>query len=235
MAEVGPGVTRWKAGDRVCALLTGGGYAEYVAAPAGQCLPIPVTMNYTSAAALPEALFTVWLDVWDLGGLKPGESLLVHGGSSGIGTTSIQMARELGSPVFVTAGSEEKCEACRQLGAVAINYKTADFEREIQNQTDGHGVDVVLDMMGGSYTLRNLRAMAPGGRLVYIYYFESARAEVDLGLIMGKRLTITGSALRPQPIDRKEGLTRAIEQRVWPAVEQGRIVDRKSTRLNSSH
>lgn len=223
IAEVGEGVTRWKVGDRVCALLTGGGYAEYATTPATQCLPIPANLDYVQAAALPEALFTVWLDVWEFGQLKPGESLLVHGGSSGIGTTAIQMARELGSPVYVTAGSDEKCEACRKLGAVAINYKSSDFEKEIATLTAGRGVDVVLDMVGGSYVSRNLRAMAPGGRLVYIYYFESAKAEIDLSLIMGKRLTITGSALRPQSNERKAALARAIEDRVWPFVAQGKI------------
>jgi putative PIG3 family NAD(P)H quinone oxidoreductase len=224
VVKLGPGAARWKAGDAVCALLTGGGYAEYAVAPAVQCLPFPQGLNGIEAASLPETFFTVWLDVFELGGLKPGETLLVHGGSSGIGVTAIQLAAALGSRVFVTAGSEEKCEACRKLGAdAAINYKTADFEQEVRELTGGRGVNVVLDMVGGSYTLRNLRAMAPLGRLVYINFMESPKAEIDLALIMGRQLTITGSGLRPQTIEHKAEIARELEQKAWPLLSSGRI------------
>ncbi len=211
VAELGPGATRWKVGDSVCALLNAGGYAEYAVTPAVQCLPFPEGLNATEAASLPETFFTVWLDVFDLCGLKPDESLLVHGGSSGIGVTAIQLAKALGSRVLVTAGSDAKCEACRQLGAdVAINYRTADFEKEAR------GVNVILDMVGGSYTLRNLRSLAPGGRLVYINFMESSKAEIDLALILGRQLTITGSGLRPQTVERKGRIAKSLEERAWP-------------------
>lgn len=213
-----PGVGRWNVGDRVCALLTGGGYADYAVTPAEQCLPFPHGLDAILAGSLPETFFTVWLDVLDLGGLKPGETLLVHGGSSGIGVTAIQIAKALGSRVFVTAGSEEKCEACRMLGAdLAIDYRTSDFEREAGN------VDVILDMVGGSYTIRNLRALAPGGRLVYINFMESAKAEIDLSLILGRQLTITGSGLRFQTVERKAKIARDLEERVWPLISSGKI------------
>lgn len=211
---IGEGVSRWKRGDQVCALITGGGYAEYAVAPAPQCLPVPRGLDLVQAASLPETFFTVWLDVFDLGGLKPGESLLVHGGSSGIGITAIQLAKALGSRVFTTAGSDEKCEACRKLGAdVAVNYRTADFEKECKD------VDVILDMVGGSYTAKNLRILARFGRLVYINYMESAKAEIDLSLILAKQLTITGSGLRPQSIERKAEIAHQLESRAWPLIE----------------
>jgi len=214
----GAGASRWTSGDRVCALLTGGGYADYAVTPAVQCLPIPTGLDSIQAASLPETFFTVWLDVFDLGGLKPGETLLVHGGSSGIGITAIQLAKAFGSRVFVTAGSEEKCAACRNLGAdLAINYKRADFETELRD------VDVILDMVGGSYTNKNLRVLAPGGRLVYINFMESSKAEIDLSLILTKQLTITGSGLRPQSIERKAILARNLEERVWPLISSGKI------------
>jgi NADPH2:quinone reductase len=215
---VGAGASRWTKGDRVCALLTGGGYAEYAVTPAAQCLPFPHGLDAIQAASLPETFFTVWLDVFDLGGLKPGETLLVHGGSSGIGITAIQLAKALGSRVFITAGSEEKCEACRKLGADrAINYKTADFETELRD------VDVILDMVGGSYTNKNLRVLAPHGRLVYINFMESSKAEIDLSLILTRQLTITGSGLRPQSIERKAKIARDLEERVWPLISSGKI------------
>lgn len=218
VAELGPGATRWKVGDSVCALLNAGGYAEYAVTPAVQCLPFPEGLNATEAASLPETFFTVWLDVFDLCGLKPDESLLVHGGSSGIGVTAIQLAKALGSRVLVTAGSDAKCEACRQLGAdVAINYRTADFEKEAR------GVNVILDMVGGSYTLRNLRSLAPGGRLVYINFMESSKAEIDLALILGRQLTITGSGLRPQTVERKGRIAKSLEERAWPLFPAGKI------------
>ncbi len=206
IAETGAGVERWKKGDAVCALLTGGGYAEYAVTPAAQCLPIPKGLTVLQAASLPETFFTVWLDVFDFGGLKPGESLLVHGGSSGIGVTAIQLAHALGSPVYTTAGSDEKCDACRKLGATeAINYKTADFEKEIGRLTGGRGVDVILDMVGGSYTPKNLRILARDGRVVHINHSEGAKVEIDLSLVVARHLTITGSGLRPQPEIEKKG------------------------------
>ncbi len=218
VAGLGPGATRWKVGDSVCALLSAGGYAEYAVTPAVQCLPFPEELNATEAGSLPETFFTVWLDVFELGGLKPGETLLVHGGSSGIGVTAIQLGKALGSRVLITAGSDAKCEACRKLGAdVAINYRTADFEKEAR------GVDVILDMVGGSYTNRNLRALAPGGRLVYINFMESSKAEIDLALILMKQLTITGSGLRPQTVEHKGRIARNLEERAWPMFPAGKI------------
>jgi NADPH2:quinone reductase len=209
---------RWKAGDPVCALLTGGGYAEYAVTPAAQCLPFPGGLSAIEAGSLPETFFTVWLDVFDLVALQPGETLLVHGGSSGIGITAIQLAKALGSRVIVTAGSEDKCEACRKLGAdLAINYKTADWEQQAR------GVNVILDMVGGSYTLKNLRALAPRGRLVYINFMESPKAEIDLALILGRQLTITGSGLRWQPAETKAAIARNLEARVWPLITSGKI------------
>jgi NADPH:quinone reductase len=220
--SVGDGATRWKPGDAVCALLTGGGYAEYAVTPAVQCLPIPHGLDLVQAASLPETFFTVWLDVFDLGAPQSGETLLVHGGSSGIGITAIQMAKALGSRVFITAGSEEKCEACRRLGAdLAINYRVSDFEKEMRDA--GQAADVILDMVGGSYTAKNLRVMARFGRLVYINFMESSKAEIDLSAIMARQLTITGSGLRPQTVERKAEIARDLEQRVWPLISEGRI------------
>lgn len=220
---LGESTPRWRIGDPVCALLTGGGYAEYAAVPAAQCLPIPKGLDFIQAASLPETFFTVWFDVFDIGALKPGETLLVHGGSSGIGITAIQMAKALGSRVYVTAGSEEKCEACRKLGAdIAVNYRATDFETAF-SKNDVKEVDVILDMVGGSYTPKNLRLLRQGGRLVYINTMESRKAEVDLALIMSQQLTLTGSHLRPQPIERKAVMARNLEQRVWPLISNGTI------------
>jgi putative PIG3 family NAD(P)H quinone oxidoreductase len=217
------GDSRWNVGDRVCALLTSGGYAEYAVTPAAQCLPFPRGLDAIQAGSLPETFFTVWLDVFDLGGLKPGETLLVHGGSSGIGVTAIQLAKVLGSRVFITAGSEEKCAACRALGAdLAINYREADFEDEVGFEKTG-GVNVILDMVGGSYTIKNLRTLAPGGRLVYINFMESSKAEIDLSLIVGRQLTVTGSGLRPQTVEHKAAIARNLEERVWPLISSGQI------------
>ncbi len=215
---VGEGASRWKIGDNVCALVAGGGYAEYAVVPAPQCLPIPSGLDFIQAASLPETFFTVWFNVFDICALKPGETFLVHGGSSGIGITAIQMAKALGSRVFVTAGSEEKCEACRKLGAdVAINYRVTDFERELKD------VDVILDMVGGSYTGKNLRILAQRGRLVYINFMESKKAEVDLSVIMARQLTLTGSHLRPQSIEKKGDIARNLEERIWPLIAEGTI------------
>lgn len=224
ITALGPGTSRWKVGDSVCALLTGGGYAEYAVAPEVQCLPFPTGLTAIEAASLPETFFTVWLDVFDFGGLKQGETLLVHGGSSGIGITAIQLAHALGSPVFVTAGSDAKCDACRKLGATeAINYRTQDFETEIQRLTEKRGVDVILDMVGGSYTPKNLRILATDGRLVHIHYFEGPKTEIDLSRIVARHLTITGSGLRPQSVEKKAAIARALEQTVWPLISSGRI------------
>ena len=224
IAGTGKDVERWKVGDSVCALLTGGGYAEYAVTPAAQCLPFPTGLSALEAGSLPETFFTVWLDVFEFGGLKPGETLLVHGGSSGIGITAIQLAHALGSPVYVTAGSDVKCEACRTLGASeAINYRTQDFEAEIKRISQNRGVDVILDMVGGSYTPKNLRIMARDGRLVHIHYFQGPKTEIDLSLVVGRHLTITGSGLRPQPVEKKAALAKALEHTVWPLISAGKI------------
>ncbi len=218
------GAGRWKPGERVCALLSGGGYAEYVNVPAVQCLPIPKGLSMIQAASLPETFFTVWLDVFDFGALRPGESLLVHGGSSGIGVTAIQMAVALGSTVYTTAGSDQKCEAVKALGAAeAFNYRTQDFEKEIARATGGLGVDVILDMVGGSYFPRNLRSLARDGRLVHVNYMDGARAEIDLAVLAAKHLTVTGSHLRPQPVEKKAQIAQALEERVWPFFHSGKI------------
>ena len=224
IAALGSGTTRWKVGDSVCALLTGGGYAEYAVTPEVQCLPFPAGLTAIEAASLPETFFTVWLDVFDFGGLKEGETLLVHGGSSGIGTTAIQLAHALGSKVFVTAGSDAKCDACRKLRATeAINYRTQDFETEIHRLTEGRGVDVILDMVGGSYTPKNLRILAKDGRLVHIHYFNGPKTEIDLSLIVARHLTITGSGLRPQSVEKKAAIARALERTAWPLISSGKI------------
>jgi putative PIG3 family NAD(P)H quinone oxidoreductase len=224
IAATGPGVDRWKVGDSVCALLTGGGYAEYAVAPAGQCLPFPAGLNAIEAGSLPETFFTVWLDVFEFGGLKPAERLLVHGGSSGIGITAIQLAHSLGSTVYATAGSDDKCEACRKLGAAAaFNYRTSDFEKEVQRATEGRGVDVILDMVGGSYTPKNLRILGQDGRLIHIHYFESRLVEVDLALVISRHLTITGSGLRPQSPAKKASIAQALEKTAWPLISAGTI------------
>ncbi|MGZ9109272.1 MAG: NAD(P)H-quinone oxidoreductase [Micavibrio sp.] len=205
-------------GERVCALLAGGGYAEYAVAPAGQCLPVPKNLSIVEAAALPESVFTVWNNVFLRGQLKPGETLLIHGGSSGIGTTAIQMAKAMGAKVYVTAGSDEKCAACLKLGAdKAINYKTHDFVKEAQ------GVDVVLDMVGGDYVLRNLECLNPDGRHVSIASMNGAKAEIDIRIIMQKRLILTGSTLRPRPVAEKEALAQGIRKTIWPLIEAGKI------------
>lgn len=210
----------WKKGDRVCALLSGGGYAEYAAAPAGQCLPIPENLSMTEAAALPETIFTVWNNVFERGRLQKGEILLVHGGTSGIGTTAIQMARAHGAKVIVTAGSDEKCAACLELGAdVAINYKTQDFAAELA----GTPVDVVLDMVGGDYVPKNLSLLREGGRHVSIAFLRGPKAEIDIRTVMQKRLTLTGSTLRPRPVEEKAALCNTIKKQVWPLVETGEI------------
>ena len=213
-----------KVGDRVCALVAGGGYAEYCVAPVGQCLPVPQGLSDVEAASLPETFFTVWSNVFDRGGLKAGETLLVQGGSSGIGVTAIQMAKALGARVIATAGSDTKCEACLALGADhAINYKTQDFQAEALRLTDGRGVDVVLDMVAGSYVAKEVQCLADDGRLVIIAVQGGVQAEINAGLVMRKRLTISGSTLRARSVAFKESIARACLQQVWPLLEAGRI------------
>lgn len=217
---VGPGVPDWAEGDAVCALVSGGGYAEFVAAPAPQCLPVPRGLDMAAAAAIPETFFTVWTNVFDRGRLAAGETLLVHGGTSGIGTTAIQLARATDARVFATAGSEEKCAACVRLGAVAaINYKGTDFVEAIKQATDGRGVDVVLDIIGADYVARNLEVLAVDGRLVQIGTQGGARAEINLRPILSRRLTLTGSTLRPRSVAEKGALARELREHVWPLLE----------------
>jgi len=221
---LGEGVSDRSLGERVTALVTGGGYAQYCAAPAAQCLPIPEGLSLEEAAALPETFFTVWTNVFDRGRLQPGEAFLVHGGSSGIGTTAIQMARALGARVFATAGSAEKCRACEELGAErAINYREEDFVEIVKEATQGHGVDVILDMVGGDYIARNLRALTVEGRLCYIAFLGGSKAEVDFLPLMLKRITLTGSTLRARDVAFKAAIAENLRQRIWPKIEAGEI------------
>jgi putative PIG3 family NAD(P)H quinone oxidoreductase len=224
VVTVGEGVSGWAAGDAVCALLSGGGYAQFVAAPAVQCLPIPAGLSLIEAAALPETLFTCWTNLVDGGALKAGETVLIHGGSSGIGTTGIQLAKALGATVFVTAGTAEKCAACRALGAdLAIDYKTEDFVKAVKAATGGKGVDLVLDMVGGDYVRRNIEALAQRGRHVSISSLGGAEATIPIFRIMQKRLILTGSTLRPRAVAEKGAIAAALLSRVWPWIESGRI------------
>ncbi|SRR6266540_2280025 len=221
---VGDGVSGWNAGDQVCALVAGGGYAEYCVAPAAQCLPVPRGLDITAAAGVPETFFTVWTNVFERGRLKPGESILVHGGSSGIGTTAIQLARAFGSRVFATAGSAEKCAACEAMGAErCINYRDTDFVAAIRELTGGNGVDVVLDMVGGDYVPRNLDVLALEGRLVQIGTLGGPNTEINIGVIMQKRLTVTGSTLRARPVADKVRIASAVRDLVWPLLESGAV------------
>jgi putative PIG3 family NAD(P)H quinone oxidoreductase len=223
VVALGEGAERWTLGDRVTALVAGGGYAEYCSAPAAQCLPIPEGLDLAEAAALPETFFTVWSNVFDRGGLQAGESFLVHGGSSGIGTTAIQLARAFGARVFATAGSAEKCRACEELGAErAINYREEDFVEVVKTATGG-GVDVILDMVGGDYIPRDIKALAPDGRLVFIAFLGGSKAEVNFLPMMIKRLTLTGSTLRIRPHAFKAAIAQQLETKVWPLIAQGRI------------
>jgi len=222
--EAGAEVRDLHAGDAVCALVAGGGYAEYCAAPAPQCLPVPRGLDYVAAAAMPETFFTVWTNVFERGRLQANESILVHGGSSGIGTTAIQLARAYGARVFATAGSAEKCAACERLGAErAINYREADFVAAVRQLTGERGVDVILDMVGGDYFARNLEALALEGRLVEIATLSGAKAELNIQTIMQRRLTVTGSTLRARPVADKGAIARALRVRVWPLVESGAV------------
>ena len=221
VVEMGPGVSRWKIGDQVCALLPGGGYAEYAVTQETHALPIPKGLSLREAACLPETCFTVWSNVFMRGGLRAGERFLVHGGTSGIGTTAIQIAAAMGARVFTTAGSDEKCQVCRDLGAeVAVNYRTADFVAAVQA---AGGADLILDMVGGPYVERNLKALANDGRLVQIAFLEGAKMPLNLAEVMTRRLTLTGSTLRPQSDLAKAGIARAVETHVWPLVERGSV------------
>lgn len=223
-AAIGSGVAGWSVGDAVCALVAGGGYAEYCVAPAPQCLPVPKGLTMTEAAALPETFFTVWTNVFERGRLQTGERFLVHGGSSGIGTTAIQLAKAWGAIVFVTAGSAEKCQACLDLGAdVAIDYRTQDFVAEIKQATGGRGVDLILDMVGGDYIARNIDVLAVDGRQVSIAFQKGGKVEIDLQKVMVKRLTLTGSTLRPRSVAEKGAIAAALQAEVWPLIEAGRI------------
>ena len=221
VVETGPGVTRWRIGDQVCALLPGGGYAEYAVTHETHALPIPKGLSLREAACLPETCFTVWSNVFMRGGLRAGERFLVHGGTSGIGTTAIQIAAAMGARVFTTAGSDEKCQVCRDLGAeVAVNYRTTDFVAAVQA---AGGADLILDMVGGPYVERNLKALANDGRLVQIAFLEGAKMPLNLAEVMTRRLTLTGSTLRPQSDLAKAGIARAVETHVWPLVERGAV------------
>lgn len=211
-------------GDRVCALVAGGGYAEHCVAPVGQCLPVPVGFDDVQAASLPETFFTVWSNVFDRARLQPGETLLIQGGTSGIGVTAIQLAKAMGARVIATAGSDEKCAACLALGADhAINYKTQDFAAVARELTGGQGVNVVLDMVAGSYVAREVECLAEDGRLVIIAVQGGVKAEFNAGLVLRRRLVITGSTLRPRPVAFKAEIASALRARVWPLLEQGRI------------
>lgn len=222
--ETGANVTRWKKGDKICALITGGGYAEYCNVPEGQCLPIPGDLSFIEAASLPETFFTVWSNVFDRAALKKGESLLVHGGSSGIGVAAIQMAKTLGNTVYVTAGTEEKCRFCENLGAArAINYKIEKFEEVIKQITGGKGVDVILDMIGGDYAQPNIKSLATEGRLVLINMMLGKDVQIDLSLVMMKRLTVTGSTLRSRDTAFKASIARKLEKNIWPLLASGQI------------
>ena len=213
-----------KVGDRVCALVAGGGYAQWCVAPVGQCLPVPAGLNDIEAASLPETFFTVWSNVFDRGRLQAGEFLLVQGGSSGIGVTAIQLARAWGATVIVTAGSDEKCAACIELGAShAINYKTQDFVAEVQRITNGRGADVVLDMVAGDYVAREVECLAEDGRLVIIAVQGGVKSSFSAGLVLRRRLTITGSTLRPRSVEFKTAIAQSLRSQVWPLIEQGKV------------
>jgi len=224
VAALGAEVAGWHEGDAVCALVAGGGYAEYCVAPAPQCLPVPKGVALVEAAGLPETFFTVWTNVFDRGRLAAGQSFLVHGGSSGIGTTAIQLARAFGARVFATAGSPEKCAICRDLGAErAIDYRQEDFVAVLKEATQGRGVDVILDMVGGPYVEKNLRSLAVEGRLVQIAFLQGSKVTLDLAHLMVRRQTITGSTLRPRPVAEKAAIARNLRDKVWPLIEAGKV------------
>ena len=220
----GEGTAKFRKGEQICALVNGGGYAEFVAVPEGQCLPVPSGLSAVEAAALPETFFTVWTNVFDRGALKPGESFLVHGGSSGIGTTAIQLAKALGATVFTTAGSKEKCAACEELGAdLAVNYREQDFVEVIREATDGRGIDVTLDMVGGDYVPRNVELAALNGRIVIIASLRGRQADLNIGPIMMKCLVLTGSVLRPRSDAKKAAIAASLYEHAWPLIEAGKV------------
>ena len=224
IAATGGVEIEWKIGDSVCALTPGGGYAEYCIAPASNCLPIPKTLSALEAASLPETFFTVWTNVFDRARLQPGETLLVQGGSSGIGVAAIQIAHARGHRVFATAGSAEKCAACEKLGAErAINYKTEDFVEIVKASTAGKGVDVILDMVGGNYVPKEIKCLAEDGRMVFIASLGGVKAEIDIFEIQRRRLVITGSTLRPRPVEFKGAIAKSLREKIWPLIEAGRI------------
>lgn len=224
IVAVGAGVKNWRVSDRVCALVTGGGYAEYCPAAAPLCLPVPEGLSLTEAAALPETFFTVWTNLYDRARLQPGETLLVHGGASGIGTTAIQLAKAFGSIVYTTCGSNEKCLFCARLGAdAAINYRSEDFAVRVQELTDGRGVDVILDLVGGPYLQQNLRSLAMNGRLVVIAVQGGPKSEINLLPFLLRRLTLTGSTLRPRSVAEKAAIAVALEREVWPLLATRQI------------
>jgi NADPH2:quinone reductase len=224
IVALGDGAGEWRTGDQVTALVAGGGYAEYCTAPAPQCLPVPKALSVVEAASLPETFFTVWSNVFDRAALTPGESFLVQGGSSGIGVTAIQMVRAFGHAVFATAGSDEKCKVCVKLGATrAINYRTEDFAAVVKEATGGKGVNVILDMVGGDYVDRELKCLADDGRIVIIAFLGGAKATLNLSEILRRRLVLTGSALRPRPVEFKGAIARNLREKVWPLIESRRI------------
>jgi NADPH2:quinone reductase len=224
IAEVGADVTRWREGDRICALIAGGGYAEYCTAPAPQCLPVPGQLTTPEAAAVPETFFTVWTNLFQRAGMRAGERVLIHGGTSGIGTTAIQLAREFGAAaIFATAGTDAKCAACERLGARAINYQTTEFSEAIREMTGAAGVDIVLDIVGGDYLQKNIDSLAMHGRLVQIGLLGGSRAQINLTPVMHRRLTLTGSTLRSRSVDEKGAIARELEQQVWPLLAGRRI------------
>lgn len=224
VAALGAGVAGLKLGDAVCALISGGGYAEYCTAPAPQCLPVPKGLSMVEAAAVPETFFTVWTNVFERGHLKSGETFLIHGGASGIGTTAIQLAKAFGARVFATAGTAEKCAACQALGAErAINYKSEDFVAVMKEATGGQGVDLTLDMVGGDYVGRNIEIARAEGRIVQIAFLRSPKTEVNLTPLMMKRLTLTGSTLRARSIEAKGAIAAAVRRHVWPLLESGKV------------
>ena len=224
ITALGEGVSQWRTGDRVTALTAGGGYAEYALAHEGCCLRVPKRLSMTEAACIPETFMTVWHNVFERGALKAGESFLVHGGSSGIGSTAIQLAAHFGARVFATAGSDEKCAYCEDLGAErAINYKTQSFAKELKGLTSGRGVDVILDMVGGTYVQDDIACAAEDGRIVQIAFLKGARVQLDLMPLMLKRLTLTGSTLRPRKVEFKARIAKELQQKVWPLLESGAI------------
>jgi NADPH2:quinone reductase len=223
VSAVGPDVSRWREGDSVCALVAGGGYAEYCVVPEPQALPLPRGFRPSEAAAIPETFFTVWTNLFDRGKLTEGETVLIHGGSSGIGTTAIQLARAFGATVLATAGSDAKCSACERLGARAINYRTADFVQVTRELTGAKGVDVILDIVGGDYLQKNIECLTMHGRLIQIGLLGGSRAEIDLRPLMQKRLTLTGSTLRTRSVAEKGAIARDLEARVWPLLASRQV------------